>query len=61
MSKSCKNCHSFSEQYDCEDHHVTASWVECSARKGVENLRQFPFQNTQCADYRQRAIAESAP
>lgn len=37
----CKQTESWEMPHIC--------WFECNARPGIENLRQFPFRNTQCA------------
>jgi hypothetical protein len=54
MAASCRKCLNLKHQADCEDHHITASWVECVARSGIENLRQFPFENTNCGEFSPR-------
>ncbi|KZL02160.1 hypothetical protein PsAD5_00109 [Pseudovibrio sp. Ad5] len=51
MANRCEDCKHCSYEYDSEDHYITAEWFECHARKGIENLRSFPFKNTSCKQF----------
>lgn len=51
MAKKCTDCRHYFFDEEYSDHHLLASWCECSARPNVANLKQFPFQKTECAKF----------
>jgi len=47
----CTDCVNYEYNEDCDDHYITASWVECKARPALANLKQFPFKQTKCNSF----------
>lgn len=54
MPHKCTDCVNYEHNMDCDDHYVTAEWVECKARPALANLKQFPFRKTACAAFKPR-------
>ncbi len=53
MPKSCLKC----SQYEWLEADSSDGWPDlnqgpvCNARHGVQNLKQFPFKNTNCSEF----------
>ena len=58
MPKNCQQCRHCDRDWDGEDHHITSEWFTCSARPNIENLKQFPFQKTNCASFTQKHVTQ---
>ena len=57
MMNKCTDCrhYSWNEPDSSDGHEIETPWPSCHARKGVQNLRQFPFASTPCDKFQQDA------
>ena len=56
-SKSCLDCKWLEDDYEdaSDGAWMNKPYTVCRARNGVSNLRQFPFKETNCTDFRENA------